>query len=307
MKKIELDSLNITVLKALEFLKQKPLINLDIKKYDFPIVIGSGNAYNTGQIIFSQQKAIFANESNAKEIFKRYQKLIANKSISHVIIISASGEKDSVWEIKETKKSKLKTVLLTCSPESSAAKIADEVIIFPKLSEPYTYNFSTYLSMIAAANKANIADIEKFILNLQIPKKFKSYRAYAFILPDEQASIAPMLEIKKSELFGPNLSLRAFSYGESRHAKFVIREKDELVISLGTNKYFGHPQSRWEIEIPKKNNPALTMALSYFLIGLIQMSKPDYYLQHIEKFCNDYGYKAYPKAKPFPILVPGSK
>lgn len=307
MKKIELDSLNITVLKALEFLKQKTLVNLDIKKYDFPIVIGSGNAYNTGQIIFSQQKAIFANESNAKEIFKRYQKLIANKNISHAIIISASGEKDSVWEIKEAKKSKLKTVLLTCSPESSAAKLADEVITFPKLSEPYTYNFSTYLSMIAAANQANIADIEKFILNLQIPKKFKSYRAYSFILPDEEASVAPMLEIKKSELFGPNLSLRAFSYGESRHAKFVIREKDELVISLGINKYFGYPQSRWEIKMPKKSNPALTMALSYFLIGLIQVSKPDYYLKHIEKFCTDYGYKAYPNAKPFPILVPGSK
>lgn len=306
MKKLELDSLNISVLKALDFLRQNKLPHLDIKRYDFPIVIGSGNAYNTGQIIFSKSKAIFANESNAQETFIRYQKLIKNKVISHAIIISASGEKDSIWEIKAAKKLGLKTVLLTCSPSSSAAKLADEKIIFPKLSEPYTYNVSTYLAMIAAASGENIKLIEKFILTLKLPNRFKAYQSYSFILPDKEAAVAPMLEIKKSELFGPHLSLRAFSFGEARHAKFVIREKTELVISFGENKYFGHPQSRWEIQMPKQAGPAWTMALTYFLIGLIQSAKPNYFHQNIEKFCSDYGYKAYPGSKPFSVIVPGS-
>lgn len=304
---MELDTLNITVLKALDFLRQTKLANLNLKKYDFPIVIGSGNAYHAGQVIFSSQKAIFANESNALEILARYHKLIKNKNISHAIIISASGEKDSIWEVKAAKKAGLKTVLLSCSPNSSAAKIADETIIFPKLSEPYTYNVSTYLSMITAASKENLMLIQQYILKLKIPKKFKTAKSYAFILPDELAAVAPMIEIKKSELFGPNLSIRAFSYGEARHAKFVIREKDEYVISLGENKYFGHPSSRWEIKEKKLFGPSFAMALSYFLVGLVQAAQPDYFAKHIKNFCSDYGYKAYPGAQAFSVIVPGNR
>ncbi|MDD3285260.1 MAG: hypothetical protein PHG95_01320 [Patescibacteria group bacterium] len=306
MNKLELDSLNLSVLKALDFFQKNPLPRLQLKKYPFPLIVGSGNAMNAGMAIFDQQKAIFANESNFRLILKRYRDLIKRKNISHAIIISASGEKDSIWEIKEAKKAGLKTVLLTCSPNSSAAKIAHESYAFPKLPEPYTYNVSTYLGMIMASTGEKASTIAQFILNLKLPKNFKKYRAYSFILPDEWGAIAPMLEIKKSELFGPNLSLRAFSYGESRHAKFVIREKDELVISFGKNEYFGHPQHRWEIEKPKNAGKAWAMAISYFLIGLIQDSHPDYFRPNIVKFCKDYGYKAYPGSKPFDVIVPGN-
>lgn len=306
MSKLELDSLNLSVLKALDFFQKNPAPRLNLKKYSFPLVVGSGNAMNAGMAIFDQQKAIFANESNFKAILKRYKDLIKNKSLSHAIVISASGEKDSIWEIKSAKKAGLKTVLLTCSPTSSAAQIADEVYAFRKLPEPYTYNVSTYMGMLMATTGEKAKEIAKFILNLKLPTKFKKYRAYSFILPDEWAAIAPMLEIKKSELFGPNLSLRAFSYGESRHAKFVVREKDELVISFGKNEYFGHPQNRWEIKVPKRANKAWAMAVSYFLIGLIQDSHQDYFRPNIGKFCTDHGYKAYPGAKPFTIIVPGN-
>ncbi|MBN2885045.1 hypothetical protein JXE04_03925 [Patescibacteria group bacterium] len=307
MPNLELDSLNISVLKALEFFRHNKIPHLDLKKYPFPLVVGSGNAFNAGHALFSQQKAIFASESNFQTVLTRYKDLIKNKTISHGIIISASGEKDSVWEIKAAHKAGLKTVLLTCSADSSAAKIADEVQVFPKLTEPYTYNVSTYLGLFLAADNKKAEKIEKFILSLKLPKNFRKYPAYSFILPDDWAAIAPMLEIKKSELFGPNLSLRAFSFGESRHAKFVIRSKNELVISFGKNKYFGDPKHRLELIPPKDASKAWAMAVSYFLIGLIQDSKPDYYRQNIKKFCTDYGYKAYPGSKPFPVLVPGSK
>lgn len=306
MAKIELDTLNLTVLKALDFFQKNPVTKLNLKKYSFPLVVGSGNAYNTGLAIFGNQKAIFANESNFKEILKRYRDLIKNKTITQAIIISASGEKDSIWEVKAAKKVGLKTVLLTCSPKSSAAKLTDEIHIFHKLPEPYTYNTSTYLGMIMSATGEKAREITNSILNLKLPKNFKHYQSYAFILPDEWGSVTPMLEIKKSELFGPNLSLRAFSYGEARHAKFVIREKNELVISFGKNEYFGDPKHRLEILPSRKAAKAWAMALSYFLIGLIQASHPDYFRANIEKFCTDYGYKAYPDSKPFPVIVPGN-
>ena len=195
---------------------------------------------------------------------------------------------------------------MTCSPQSSAAKIADETHAFRKLPEPYTYNVSTYLGMFIAESGEKAQEIINFILKLKLPRNFKNYSAYSFILPDDWAAIAPMLEIKKSELFGPNLSLRAFSYGEARHAKFVIREKKELVISFGDNKYFGDQKNRWQIKTPKNAGQAWAMAVSYFLIGLIQDSHTDYFRPNIAKFCNDHGYKAYPGAKPFTVIVPGN-
>jgi len=301
MKYLNLPTLDETVLAALEFFNKKRPTTLKIDSFSFPIVVGSGNAYNTAQIIFSGRKAIIASESNFKEILNSYQDLIKNKTISEAIIISASGEKDSVWEIKLAKKYKLKTVLLTCNIKSSAAKIANEVILYEKLPEPYTYNVSTYLGMLISTKKEEVKDIKKVINSLKLPN-LKKYQAYSFILPDKFAFIAPMLEIKRDELFGSNLSLRAFSYGQARHAKFVNNSEKELVISLGENEYFGLKKNRWEIKIPKNSGNSLIMALAYYLVGQIQKNKPPYFKKNIAKFCLE-GPRAYGKNESFEVIV----
>ena len=77
-----------------------------------------------------------------------------------MVVISASGEKDAVWEVELAKKSGLKTVLITCSPDSSAAKMADQVFAYKKLPEPYTYNTSTYLGMILSATSEKAENIK---------------------------------------------------------------------------------------------------------------------------------------------------
>jgi len=233
-----LPTLDETVLMALDFFTQKKPSKLNLKSLSFPIVVGSGNAYNTAQLLFSGKKAVIASESNFKVILKTYQDLIKKKIIKEALIISASGEKDSVWEVKLAKKYQLTTILMTCNPESTAAKLADQVFSYHKLPEPYTYNVSTYLGMLLSASSEKAKNIKSFIKPLRIPN-LKKYKAFSFIVPDELAAIAPMLEIKRDELFGPNLSLRAFSYGQARHAKFVHPANKELVISLGKNLYFG--------------------------------------------------------------------
>ena len=297
-----LPNLNETVLAALDFFNKNKPAKLNLKSFSFPLVVGSGNAYNTAQIIFSGAPAIIASESNFKQTLVDYKKLIKTKVITQAIIISASGEKDSVWEIKLAKKNGLKTTLLTCSPDSSAAKIADKVISYKKLAEPYTYNVSTYLGIIAAAGNEDVSKIKKIITSLKLPTNFKKYSAYSFILPDEFGAIAPMLEIKRNELFGPYLSLRAFSFGEARHAKFINNSEKELVISFGINKYFGLKNNRWQINIPKNAGNSFIMALAYYLIGKIQESKPPYFKKNIEKFCLE-GPKAYGSNKPFSVIV----
>ncbi|MCX6794672.1 MAG: hypothetical protein NTY31_01610 [Candidatus Falkowbacteria bacterium] len=302
MKTLNLPSLNEIVLAALDFFTKNKPPRLDLRRFNFPIVVGSGNAYNAGLAIFGSRPAIVASESNFKQTLKNYQGLIKSKQIAQALIISASGEKDSVWETKLAKKYGLKMILLTCNGDSSAAKIAAETIVFRKLPEPYTYNTSTYLGMFLAVSGEKAADIKKFISGLKLVKNLRDYQAYAFILPDEFAALTPMLEIKKHELFGPHLSLRAFTYGEARHAKFVHPWNKELVISLGANKYFGAKNHRLEIKLPSGANIGLVMALSYYLIGLIQEIKPPYFTRDISRFCQ-IGSRAYGQKKPFPIIV----
>lgn len=303
MKK--LINLDKAVLNALDFLAKSKLPKLNLKKFDFPLVVGSGNAYNTAQILFSKQKAVIADESTFEDVVKKYKSLINKKIIKEAIVISASGEKDSVWELSLAKKNKLKTILFTCSPNSSAAKIADEVFVFPKIAEPYTYNVSTYLGMILSASKEDPRKIIEFIKKLKLFKGFKDFKSYSFVVPDEFIFITPMLDIKKSELFGSLLSIRAFSFGHARHAKFVIRDKNELVITLGKekNKYFGEEKNRWQINLPKNTDFALILCLSYYLIGKIQESKPAYFKRHIENYCKGYGPKAYGKKDEFKLIV----
>lgn len=298
-------NLDQAVINALEFLSKEKLPKLNLKNFSFPLVVGSGNAYNTAQIIFSKQKAIIADESNFREIISRYKELINKKIIKEVIVISASGEKDSVWEIELAKKNKLKTVLLTCSSNSTAARLADKVLVYPKTAEPYTYNVSTYLGMILSFTGEKPESILNFLKKIKLIKKISDFKSYSFVLPDEFLNVCPMLDIKKSELFGPLVSIRAFSFGHARHAKFVIRDKNELVMTLGAdkNEYFGVPTSRIQINLPQNYNFGLILSVTYYLIGKIQEIKPAYFKKHIKNYCYDYGPKAYGKKEKFDIIV----
>ncbi len=306
MKTLNLPNLDESVLAALDFFAKNKPPRLDLKRFDFPIVVGSVNAYNTGLAIFGNQPAIFANESNFKQTCHNYQALIKAKKITQALIISASGEKDSIWETELAKKYGLRTTLMTCNHGSSAAKIADEVIAYRKLPEPYSYNMSTYLGMFLSATGEKAAVIKKFISGLKLEKILKKHRAYSFILPDEFTAVVPMIETKEHELFGPHVSLRAFTYGTARHAKFINVWDKELIISLGKNEYFGDKKHRLEIKLPKNADIALVLALTYYISGQIQKIKPRYFQKNIANYCLDYGYKAYGQKKPFDIIVPGN-
>lgn len=304
----EIPNLDTIVLKTLDFFTQNPPPKLDINAFDLPFVVGSGNAYNTGLILFSERPAIFADESNFRQVLPSFEKAIQSKLITQAMVISASGGKDSVWEIELAKEHGLATTLLTTKAESDAAKVADKVIVYKSIDEPYTYNTSTYMGMIMSATGENPVEIKKYIEELSMPANFDNYKSYAFVLPDKFTAICPMLEIKKSELFGPMVSLRAFSQGHARHAKFVIPTEEELVISVGKkNEHFGKPTARWDIFPPENFSFAGIMALTYFIVGKIQASKPSYFKDNVQNYVSDYGPKAYgPDTKPFDLIVPGS-
>lgn len=304
----KLITLDENVLLALDFFIKNPPPVFNIKDFNLPFVIGSGNAYNTGLILFSDTAAIFADESNFKKLLPSFKQAIDNKLITQAVVISASGGKDSVWEIELAKEYGLKTTLLTTKSDSPAAKISDKFYTFESINEPYTYNVSTYMGIIFASTQEDPAKIKDYINSMEFPKNFDEYNAYSFVLPDKYIGICPMLDIKKSELFGSNLSLRAFPQGHARHAKFVIRSDKELVISINEkNEFYGNPNHRWSISIPESFSYAAIMAITYFIVGKIQSAKPQYYKENIVNYVNDYGPKAYGSDKPFDLIVPGTQ
>ncbi len=304
---MKLINLNENVIQALDFFMKNKPPKLDLSRYQLPFVAGSGNAFHTGTILFSGKAAIFADESNFRPLLASYGPIIKQGLIKDAIIISASGEKDSVWEVELARNHKLKTTLLTCEANSSAAKIADKVYVYRKIAEPYTYNVSTYLGMILSASGEKPANIKKLIRGIKLPKEFKKYSAFSFVLPDKFGNICPMLEIKRHELFGPFLSLRAFAEGSARHAKFVIPTPKELVISVGyRNSLFGDPKARWDIKLPSGAGFGTVFALSYWLVGQIQSAKPQYFKNNIAEYRKELEPRMYGKNKPGEVIVPGN-
>jgi hypothetical protein len=304
---MQIANLNENVLKVLEFFSKNRLPKLNLKKFKMPFVVGSEGAFYTGKNLFSRRAAIFANESTFKKIIKAYRPAIKKGLAKEAVIISASGEKDGPWEIKLAKKHGLKTTLLTCNANSTGAKLADTVLIFPKIAEPYTYNFSTYSGMMLSATNEDPQKIKKFVRSVKLPKNYGKYASYSFILPDDYLDICSMVSTKGDEIFGGRLPLRAFTSGGARHAKFVVRWEKELVVSIGgKNKYFGHPDHRWEIKLPEFSNIGTMLSLTYYLVGKIQEGKPPYFKNSIAAYCRDYGPKAYGKKEKFEAIVPGN-
>lgn len=305
---MNLPTLDEIVLQTLDFFIQTPPPSLDLSTFSMPFVVGSGNALSTGKVLFSGKAAVFADESNFKATAKAYDQAIRKGLITQTVVISASGEKDSVWEVELAKSLGLKTTLLTCKPNSSAAKLADAVFSYKSIAEPYTYNTSTYLGMILSATHESAASMKQAITSLVLPPGYTDYTSYAFVLNDAYINVAPMLMVKGDELFGPHVMIRAVAEGHARHAKFVNRWEKELVMSIGVeNLYFGHPDHRWTITLPEQASYGTVMALSYYLIGQIQRAKTPYFMQNVEAFCHDYGPKAYSKPGAFDVIVPASQ
>ncbi|MCR4305943.1 MAG: hypothetical protein NUV73_02565, partial [Candidatus Daviesbacteria bacterium] len=85
----EIINLDKDVLLTLDFFTTNKPPTLDINKFNLPFVIGSGNAYNTGLIIFSEKAAVFADESNFKQLIAAFEKAMQSGLITQAVVISA--------------------------------------------------------------------------------------------------------------------------------------------------------------------------------------------------------------------------
>ncbi len=279
MHRGEIIDLDECVINALELFKRESLPVLDFIEFKRPLVVGSGNAAVTGKIIFDDKDAVFADESDY------LHKLDFIKGIDGAVIISASGGKHSPIIAKELKKRGIKRTLFTNNKKAIASKYCDEVFVFPKNSEPYTYNTSTYLGMILAKTREDPAEIIEHIkkIDMKLPKDFGKYDSFYFMVPSEFHLVRDMFLTKFDELFGPTVSARVHTNEQTKHAETITNSKTELFISIGVkNEYYGI--NRLSLELNKGANYGSLILLGYYIIGKIQKANEPYFKENIGKY-----------------------
>ncbi|MFT5849535.1 MAG: hypothetical protein ACI9H6_000344 [Patiriisocius sp.] len=279
-----LPDLDVVVLGALELFADAELPKLDFTHMKKPLVLGSGNAFLTAQIVFADQSAHFADESSYPAV------LAKENDIDGAVVFSASGSKHAIAMVTDLQDKGLEVHLVTNTSDSPASETLKDycVHVFPKNREPYTYNTSTYLSPILGKTGESAQEITDFIMKEVSPKllrNFADYSAYTILIPSRFEFARAMLRTKFDELFGPKITGRVFTDEEVKHAKTVVPSGDELFISFGVeNEYYGLPKNRLQIPLPEGVDYGAFIAVSYFVVGKIQAAYPPYFKQSIEEY-----------------------
>lgn len=281
-----LPNLDIVVLGALELFQSTTLPKIAIP-FQKPIVVGSGNAAATGQILFGDVNAVMADESTFS------QKLAQTSDCDGVVIISASGGKHAPIIAAKAAKAGKNIALITNTPNSPAAQQergndAFSEYVLPKNREPYTYNTSTYLGMILAKTGEDAEAIQQYIETVvdgvSLPD-FSNYQKYFVIVPPEFSNVARMLQIKFIELFGREIARDVETSEYMRHAVTVVPSDNELFISFGEeNKTWGKPENRLFIPLPEGAGYGAMIAVGYYIVGKIQAAYPHLFKDNIAAY-----------------------
>ena len=281
-----LPSLDTAVLGALEMLANEQVPSVDISSFKRPLVVGSGNAEATGRIIFAETDAVFASESSVDD------KLANVSNIDEVIVVSASGGKHAPIIARKARDAGKHVTLITNTPNSPAQQELNDseltALVFPKNREPYTYNTSTYMSMILGLTHENPAQIKRFIEEhvdtMQFPD-FSQSNKYYLIVPPEFTDIIRMLNVKFIELFGRNIARDVETSEYVRHAT-TVAESNELFIAFGEpNTTWGKPENRVNVPLPEGAGYVAMMAIGYYTVAQIQKAQPQYFKQNIAAYC----------------------
>ncbi len=265
--------------------REKPnLPTLNLTSFETPLVVWSGNGYYTGRILFRNLWAFFATES---EVEKKLENI---PSITDVVIISASGEKHAPIILEAAKKRKKNTFLISSNEQSTGRSIADRSIVMPKISEPYTYNTSTYFGyMLADDQDLDLMKLRDFLTNVLESHlreiDFANFTSFFIVLPDQFVLLREMFETKFIELFGRKVARDIFPYEQMKHATTVVQDEYELFLCFGNTTGNQYGKNQVNLPIFDEMSYAAMMLVGYYVIGRIQWSFPPYFMESIEDYC----------------------
>jgi hypothetical protein len=280
----DLPDLNEVVLGSLAYLESAECPKINTAHYERPLVVGSGNALQAGRFLFSGTRAIFGEESEAA-------RLITEGAGDSLYIISASGAKHAIMLAEKGVAGGMPTYLITANPNAPARAIvgSENTFIFPHIREPYTYNVSTYLSMLFGMGSESPKEILSFIETNVAPSipDLKNFSAFMLVVPNAYGPVRKMYETKFDELFGPHVLGRSYTADEMKHAKTVVTDKTQCVISFGAPSGFVTKATEFTISLPETCGPAALIAIGYYVIGCIQKANHPYYKDRIHEYVKE--------------------
>ncbi len=280
-----LPTLDVATLGALELFERDGIPKLPHMPEGQVLIVGSVNAAAAGRIVGENRNALFADESDYKEVLARAT------TVQAAVLISASGGKHAIEIAKHFKKHGIRTILITHNRDALAKEFvaSTDIIVFPKNREPYTYNTSTYLGVILASTQEDPHAIRAYIENIvgpAMPENFASYDAFYITVPSNFRQMVPMLMAKFDELFAPRVSGRVFTVDHAKHATTVVSSPTEFFISFGDDKVlFGPQENRLVVALPPNASYGFLMAVTYYVIGCIQKQHPAYFKEGIVEYC----------------------
>jgi hypothetical protein len=288
-------NLDQAVLNALDFFARRPPPRLSFEAGRRYVGLGSGNAYETVRILLSDRDAVFAHESNCREV-------LGNAALSgndEAVLVSASGKKDAEAIAEQVKRKGMRLTLLTCAPDAPAARFlkeaeGDRKVVFERIAEPYTYNTVTYLGMILARTGESAGEIRRHIEERVKPlvgRSFGRQRQFYFLVPSRFDVARRMFEVKFQELFGRRVG-RDFFTPEfaNKHATDVIPGEGELSVYLGeARRQLERPGRRKIIPLPEGAAYGAAVATGYYVIGRIQAAHPPHFRRHVIGWCERRG------------------
>jgi hypothetical protein len=283
-------------------------------------VVGSGNGFYAGRILFRHLGAFFATESEVESKLKNIS------SITDVVVVSASGEKHAPIILNTAKDAGKKTLLISSSEKSTGRDIADTSIIMPRVREPYTYNTSTYFGyMLAGTPDLDLMRLREFIMgeltdalssrancngverscsekDISAPSPqtpitvdmtgdidkildFASFSSFFIVIPDAFVLLKEMFEVKFIELFGRKVARDIFTYEQMRHATTVVQDDAELFICFGNTTGIRYGKNQIDLPVFDPTNYAAMMLVGYYTIGKIQTAFPPYFMKSIDDYC----------------------
>lgn len=262
-----IETLDRCVVNTLESLEGWEMPEIPIKR-GLNLFMGSGNA--------SQVAGIFANHFGGVAVNAAGYGRFAGYAgrFDEKVIVSASGGKDAVGMAEAFRGD---CVLLTCAENPPAAEFARDVVVFPYLKEPPSYNVSTYASMFHALEPGEeVSRIMEYIRGLEVPELGRQ-SFIPVVAGDGSEALAQMCATKIRETLGIGSVGKGVS--EAAHGWFLHNRPGELALCLNLAQ-FEPAENRLHINYPS----LLGLMLSaYYIIGKSQTER------HSEEIVKNYG------------------
>jgi hypothetical protein len=257
-QKIEkIEKLDYYALKALENLPNWKYPELKIQKSSRNVFVGAGDADNTGRILAQNFGGHGFSVVDYKFFFENNP-----ESDLDVYIVNASGAKDGIKMAKWLTEKGWQPKLITSNPEPPAGKFLkpENIIVYPAVIEPPTYNVSTYIAMLYGILKEDISGIADRIKDLQIPN-LRKYKFVFFLADDKYEIVGRMAKRKVAETLA-GVGADGGGYSNAAHGMLLQPNPDRLVFCMNC-KHDG-PGDVYELN----GNSYLELILSmHYIIG----------------------------------------